>query len=244
MQLRYLGHSGIELTSAGFDLAGSNTAKSNTAKSNTVSFNLVIDPFLTGNPVATIKPETLSPQYIILTHAHGDHTSDVEPLAKRLSAPIISNFEIVQYYVDKGLNGHHMNTGGSFTFPFGKLTFTPAWHSSSFPDGSYGGNPMGVILELEGKRIYHAGDTALFSDMALIGKKGIDLALLPIGDNFTMGPEDALEAVKLLNPKQVIPVHYNTFGVIQQDGQAFKDKVESQTSARCIVLKPGESVDI
>jgi L-ascorbate metabolism protein UlaG (beta-lactamase superfamily) len=224
MQLRYLGHSGIELTLS--------------------SFNLLVDPFLTGNPAATIKPETLAPNYIILTHAHGDHTSDVEPVAKRMGAPIISNFEIVQYYVNKGLNGHHMNTGGSFTFPFGKLTFTPAWHSSSFADGSYGGNPMGVILEVEGKRIYHLGDTALFSDLALIGKKGIDLALVPIGDNFTMGPEDAVEAVKLIQPKQVIPIHYNTFGLIQQDGAAFKQKVESQTSARCTILNPGESVEI
>jgi L-ascorbate metabolism protein UlaG (beta-lactamase superfamily) len=224
MQLRYLGHSGVELTSGGF--------------------NLVIDPFLTGNPTATIKPESLSPQHIILTHAHGDHSSDVEPIAKRTGAPVISNAEIAGYYQAKGLQGHGMNTGGSFTFPFGKLTFTPAWHSSSFPDGSYGGNPMGVILELEGKRIYHLGDTALFSDLALIGKKGIDLALVPIGDNFTMGPEDALEAVKLIGAKQVIPIHYNTFGLIKQDGAAFKRAVESQTSARCIVLEPGESVEL
>jgi L-ascorbate metabolism protein UlaG (beta-lactamase superfamily) len=224
MQLRYLGHSGIELTSQGF--------------------NLVIDPFLTGNPTATIKPETLSPQHIILTHAHGDHSSDVEPVAKRTGAPVISNAEIVDYYEAKGLKGHSMNTGGSFTFPFGKLTFTPAWHSSSFPDGSYGGNPMGVVLELEGKRIYHLGDTALFSDLVLIGKKGIDLALVPIGDNFTMGPEDALEAVKLIAPKQVIPIHYNTFGLIKQDGAAFKRNVESQTSAKCTVVEPGESVEI
>jgi L-ascorbate metabolism protein UlaG (beta-lactamase superfamily) len=224
MQLRYLGHSGIELTSS--------------------SFSLVIDPFLTGNPVATVKPESLSPQHIILTHAHGDHSSDVEPLAKRTGAPVISNAEIVGYYQAKGLQGHGMNTGGSFTFPFGKLTFTPAWHSSSFPDGSYGGNPMGVVLELESKRIYHLGDTALFSDLALIGKKGIDLALVPIGDNFTMGPEDALEAVKLIGPKQVIPIHYNTFGLIKQDGAAFKRDVESQTSARCIVLEPGQSVEL
>lgn len=224
MKLRYLGHSGIELTSSGF--------------------NIVIDPFLTGNPTATIKPESLSPQHIILTHAHGDHSADVEPLAKRTGAPVISNAEIVGYYDAKGLKGHPMNTGGSFTFPFGKLTFTLAWHSSSFPDGSYGGNPMGVVLELEGKRIYHAGDTALFSDMTLIGKKGIDVVLLPIGDNFTMGPDDALEAVKLINPKRVIPIHYNTFGLIKQDGAAFKKKVESETSAKCIVLNPGESTEL
>ena len=224
MQLRYLGHSGIELTSQGF--------------------NLLIDPFLTGNPIATIKPETLSPQHIILTHAHGDHSSDVELVAKRTGALVISNAEIVGYYEARGLKGHPMNTGGSYIFPFGRLTFTPAWHSSSFPDGSYGGNPMGVVIELENKRIYHLGDTALFSDLALIGKKGIDLALVPIGDNFTMGPEDALEAVKLTQPKQIIPIHYNTFGLIKQDGAAFKRNVESQTSAKCTVLEPGESVEI
>ncbi len=224
MQLRYLGHSGIELTSA--------------------SFKLVIDPFLTGNPATPIKPENLSPQYIILTHAHGDHSADVEGIAKRTGATIISNAEIAQYYSAKGLKGHGMNTGGSFSFPFGKVTFTPAWHSSSFPDGSYGGNPVGVVLDIENKRIYHAGDTALFSDMSLIGKKGIDVALLPIGDNFTMGPDDALEAVKLLTPKKVIPVHYNTFGLIQQDGEAFKRRVETQTSAQCQVLTPGESTEL
>jgi L-ascorbate metabolism protein UlaG (beta-lactamase superfamily) len=223
MQLRYLGHSGLELKTA--------------------TFNLVIDPFLTGNPTAAVNPESLSPTHIILTHAHGDHSSDVEPLAKRTLSPVISNAEIVGYYGSKGLKGHPMNTGGSFTFPFGKLTFTLAWHSSSFPDGSYGGNPMGVILELEGKRIYHLGDTALFSDLALIGKKGIDLALVPIGDNFTMGPDDALEAVKLIQPKQVIPIHYNTFDLIKQDAAAFKQAVESQTSAKCIVVNPGESVE-
>ncbi len=222
MQLRFLGHSGIELTSP--------------------NFNLVIDPFLTGNPTATVSSESLSPQHIILTHAHGDHTSDVEPIAKRTGALVISNVEIASYYGAKGLKGHGMNIGGSFTFPFGKLTFTPAWHSSSFPDGSYGGNPMGVVLELEGKRLYHLGDTALFSDLALIGKKGIDLALVPMGDNFTMGPQDALEAVKLIQPKHVIPIHYNTFGLIRQDGATFKQQVEQHTSASCTLLTPGESM--
>lgn len=224
MQLRYLGHSGIELSGS--------------------KFNLVIDPFLTGNPTTTIKPESLSPQHIVLTHAHGDHSADVEPLAKRTGALVISNAEIADYYSAKGLKSHGMNMGGSFTFPFGKLTFTPAWHSSSFPDGSYGGNPMGVVLEVGGKRIYHLGDTALFSDLALIGKKGIDLAFVPIGDNFTMGPDDALEAVKLIKPKHVIPIHYNTFGLIKQDGAAFKQTLERETLARCTVLNPGDSLDV
>ena len=133
-----------------------------------------------------------------------------------------------------------MNPGGATEFPFGKVNFTPAWHSNSFPDGTYGGMPMGVVIESDGKRLYHAGDTALFSDMALIGQKGLDLALLPIGSNFTMDPEDALQAVKLLKPKQVVPMHYNTFPPIEQDPEAFKKAVESETDAECVVLQAGE----
>lgn len=138
-----------------------------------------------------------------------------------------------------------MNIGGGFGFPFGRLAYTPAWHSNSLPDGTYAGMPSGVVLEGDGKRLYHAGDTALFSDMALIGQKGLDLALLPIGDNFTMGPADALEAVKLLKPKRVVPIHYNTFELIRQDAQAFADAVESQVpGTRCEVLEPGQSLEL
>ena len=137
-----------------------------------------------------------------------------------------------------------MNIGGSYDFPFGRVQFTPAWHSSSFPDGTYGGMPMGVLIESEGKRIYHAGDTALFSDMTLIGQNGLDLALLPIGSNFTMGPKDALEAVKLLKPKRVVPIHYNTFPPIKQDPEAFKAAVERHTDTECIILNAGEVLPI
>jgi L-ascorbate metabolism protein UlaG (beta-lactamase superfamily) len=221
MQLYYIGHSAIELRLS--------------------MTSILIDPFISGNPVAQIKVSDVAPSYIIVTHAHGDHIGDTEDIAKMHSSTLISSHEIVNYFSAKGVNGHAMNPGGSFQFPFAKVKFTPAWHSSSFPDGSYGGMPMGVILEIEDKRIYHAGDTALFSDMSLIGKNPLDLALLPIGDNFTMGPEDALDAVKLLKPKTVIPIHYNTFGLIEQDAEAFKKAVETETSSQCVVLSPNET---
>lgn len=224
MKLTYLGHSGFSL-----ELEGA---------------QVLIDPFITGNPLAVHQPESFSPSHIILTHAHGDHVGDTETIARRSNAEIISSFEIINYFAAKDLNGHGMNPGGGFDFPFGRVTFTPAWHSSSFPDGTYGGMPMGVVIQAAGKQLYHAGDTALFSDMALIGRKGLDAALLPIGDNFTMGPEDALEAIKLLKPKVVIPIHYNTFELIEQDTGAFKAAVERQTEAKCVILKAGEDYEL
>lgn len=219
MKLTFLGHSGLLLD---------------------IGQQVAIDPFLTGNPVATKRAEELLPAYILLTHAHGDHYGDTESIAKRTGATVVASFEVVSYLGRQGISGHAMNIGGSFTFPFGKVTYTPAWHSNSLPDGSYAGMPSGVVLEAEGKRLYHAGDTALFGDMALIGKKALDVALLPIGDNYTMGPEDALEAVRLLRPKVVIPIHYNTFELIRQDAQAFKAAVEAQTDSQVVALKPGE----
>ncbi len=224
MQLHYIGHSAVELSG---------------------SFgSLLIDPFITGNPVASAEPEALNPSHIILTHAHGDHIGDTESIARRCGAVVVSSFEIVNYFSARGIAGHGMNPGGGHQFPFGHVKFTPAWHSSSFPDGTYGGMPMGVVLELDGLRLYHAGDTALFGDMALIGRAGLDLALLPIGDNYTMGPDDALEAVRLLKPKRLVPIHYNTFDLIRQDAAAFKRRVELETDAECLVLQPGESTTL
>ena len=205
---------------------------------------LLIDPFLTGNDKAVQQPEDFSPSYIILTHAHGDHYGDTESIAKRSGAVVVSSFEVVTYLGKKDIKGQPLNIGGRVTLPFGTVKQTPAWHSNSLPDGTYAGMPAGVILELEGKRIYHAGDTGLFSDMTLIGQGGLDLAILPIGDLLTMGPEDALEAVKLLKPKQVIPVHYNTFPMIEQDAAAFKAAVENETDAEVVVLKPGERLTL
>ncbi|CAN5901500.1 metal-dependent hydrolase [soil metagenome] len=201
---------------------------------------LLIDPFISGNPHTEVAPDSLTPSYIILTHAHGDHLGDTVDIAKRSGAKIISSFEIVNYLSNQGVEGHGMNPGGPTEFPFGRVNFTPAWHSSSFPDGTYGGMPMGVVVESEGKRVYHAGDTALFSDMALIAREPLDVALLPIGSNFTMGPDDALEAVKLLKPKRVVPIHYNTFSPIEQDVMAFKRAVESETDAECVILEAEE----
>ncbi len=206
--------------------------------------SILIDPFLSGNELAVNSPDEFSPSHIVLTHAHPDHYGDTENIAKRSGATVVSSFEVVNYLGEKDIQGHPMNVGGSFDFPFGKVTYTPAWHSNSLPDGTYAGMPSGLLLETQGKRIYHAGDTALFSDMKLIARGGVDLAILPIGDNFTMGPEDALEAVKMIQPQRVIPVHYNTFEVIQQDPEAFKSSVESQTDSRCTVLSPGESTDL
>ncbi len=210
----------------------------------TEGHSILIDPFLTGNELAVNSSDEFSPSHIVLTHAHPDHYGDTEEIAKRSGATVVSSFEVVNYLGEKGIQGHPMNVGGSHEFPFGKVTYTPAWHSNSLPDGTYAGMPSGIILEMEGKRVYHAGDTALFSDMKLITRGGVDLAMLPIGDNFTMGPDDALEAVKITQPKEVIPIHYNTFEVIQQDAEAFKSSVESQTDSRCTVLSPGESTDL
>jgi L-ascorbate metabolism protein UlaG (beta-lactamase superfamily) len=231
MQLTYLGHSGIalEIDSSATDAATSYKGQ------------VLIDPFLTGNPVATLDASDLSPSHIVVTHAHGDHYGDTEAIATHANATLISTFEIVNYAAKKGVNGHGMNIGGGYSFGFGRVTFTPAWHSSAFPDGTYGGMPMGTVIESEGKTLYHAGDTALFSDMRLIGETwSLDLALLPIGDNFTMGPSAALKAVALLSPKVVIPIHYNTFDVITQDANAFKAQIERETNARCVVLEPGQ----
>ena len=224
MQVKFYGHAAFEIS--------------------TGDTSILIDPFISDNPLTDTLIEDLKPSHIILTHAHGDHIGDTEAIAQSSGAVIISSFEIVNYYTAKGFTGHPMNPGGAYTFPFGKVQFTPAWHSSSFPDGSYGGMPMGVVIEAEGKRIYHAGDTALFSDMALIGRQPLDLALLPIGDNFTMGPEDAAEAVNLLKPRQVVPIHYNTFGLIEQDPQAFKQKVEQNAPATVTILEAGGMLEL
>jgi len=202
---------------------------------------LLIDPFITGNALAPVKAQEVKADYILISHGHGDHLGDSLDIARREGATIISNFEIANYFQAKGVKAHPLHIGGGWDFPFGRVKLTIAHHGSSFPDGSYAGLACGFLLTIEGKRIYHAGDTSLFYSMKLIGEEGVDLALLPIGDNFTMGPEDALRAVKLLEPKVVIPMHYNTFDLIRQDPQAFARAVEAQTPARCVVLEPGQT---
>jgi L-ascorbate metabolism protein UlaG (beta-lactamase superfamily) len=201
---------------------------------------ILFDPFFTGNPLTPVTASDVRANVIILTHAHGDHYGDTVEIAKRTGATVISNFEIVNYCQKQGVaNAHPLHLGGGHAFPFGRVKLTIAFHGSSFPDGTYGGNPAGVLLEFEGKRLYNAGDTALFSDMSLIGHAGLDVALLPIGDNFTMGPEDAAAAAKLLRARTVIPQHFNTWPLITQDPEAFKRRVEGSTESKVVVLKPG-----
>jgi L-ascorbate metabolism protein UlaG (beta-lactamase superfamily) len=207
--------------------------------------HLLVDPFISGNPLAPIKADQIAADYIFVSHGHGDHLGDTVEIAKRTGATVISNFEIHNWLANQGLqNLHPQHIGGGFNYPWGRVKLTIAQHGSGLPDGSYGGNPCGFLFYIEGKKIYHACDTGLFYDMKLIGEEGIDLAILPIGDNFTMGPDDALRAVKLIDPKQILPIHYDTFDVIKQDAAAWKDRVEKETSARVIVLKPGEHLDL
>lgn len=221
MTLTFLGHAGVRLHGADGDV--------------------LIDPFLTGNPVAVTDPSTLHPSHVILTHAHGDHVGDTVAIAKRSGATVVGAVEVVNALATDGVQGVGMNVGGTLALPFGSLTFTPAWHSSSFSDGRYGGLAMGVVVRFGGITVFHAGDTALFSDLALLRRHAVDVALLPIGDHFTMGPDDALEAVRLLRPRVVVPVHYDTFPPIRQDGAAFAARVRAETDAAAVVLRPGES---
>lgn len=204
---------------------------------------ILVDPYLTGNPAATITPDQVNPQYILITHGHNDHVGDTVPIAKRTGATVISNNEIAGWMEDQGIEkteGQHI--GGGHQYPFGYLKLTHAQHGSALPDGSNGGNPAGFLLTTpQGKKIYISGDTGLFGDMQMIGEEGLDLATLPIGDYYTMGPDDALKAVKLLHPKNVIPIHYSTFDRIKQDEKAWAQKVEAETETAVILLKPGES---
>jgi L-ascorbate metabolism protein UlaG (beta-lactamase superfamily) len=204
---------------------------------------ILIDPFLTGNPLADIKPEEINPTAIIVTHGHGDHLGDTVQIATRTDATVIGVFELVEYVTSKGVkNSYPINAGAKHTFPWGKVKGTIAFHSSSTPDGVYTGQPVGYIIEIGEKVIYHAGDTALFLDMQLIGEMNkIDVALLPIGDTFTMGIEEACKAVEFLKPKITIPMHYSTFDLITQDPKAFAPKL---SGTDVVVVKPGEEFQV
>lgn len=211
----------------------------------TGKYKLVVDPFFTDNPSSSVKVEDVQADFILVSHGHGDHVGDVEVLAKRTKALIIANNEIAVYFANKGFNTHGQQIGGGFQHPFGYLKLTQAFHGSELPDGSNGGNPAGFLLNTaEGQKIYLACDTGLFGDMELIGDEGVELAVLPIGDNYTMGPEDALKAVKLLRPQQVVPVHYNTWDVIKQDPEAWAERVRKETKSKVTVMKPGDTLTI
>jgi L-ascorbate metabolism protein UlaG (beta-lactamase superfamily) len=208
-------------------------------------YDLLIDPFFSGNPSAQTRAEDVVADFILLTHGHGDHVGDTLAIAKRTGAQVIGNFEVGNWIMGQGHeNVHQQHIGGGFTHPFGHLKLTIAFHGSSMPDGSYGGMPAGLLLTSEGKRIYIAGDTALFSDMSLIGQGGLDLAVLPIGDNYTMGPEDGLTAVTLLKPKAVIPCHYNTWPLLAVDAPAWKAQVEVETDSKVVIPAVDEAYTI
>jgi L-ascorbate metabolism protein UlaG (beta-lactamase superfamily) len=212
----------------------------------TGGLNLLIDPFLNGNPAAAIKADDAIADFILVSHGHGDHVGDTVAIAQRTGATVIANYEISEWLLKQGLTRvHGQQHGGGYQFPFGRCKLTLAFHGSALPDGSNGGNPCGFLLTLkDGLKIYDAADTGLFGDMRLIGEEGIDLAILPIGDNYTMGPDDAVRAVKFLQPKKVLPIHYNTFPVIAQDPEAWAARVRKETSAEPVVIKPGDWVQL
>ncbi len=225
MKITYLGHASLAIEVAGK--------------------HLIVDPFITGNELAkNIDISSLKADYILITHAHQDHILDVDAIAKNTGAKVISNYEIVTHYGSKGIEGHPLNHGGSWQFDFGKLTYSNAIHTSSFADGSYGGNPGGFVIETEEGNIYIAGDTALTFDMKLIPlKANIDLAILPIGDNFTMGIDDAVIASDFVECNKVLGYHYDTFGYIKINHIEAKSKF-SEKNKELILLEINNSITI
>ncbi len=225
MKLRYFSHSSFQITTDD-------------------QKRVLIDPFLDGNPTSPVTAADVHADYIILTHAHGDHLGDALTIAKRDNALIISVNELANYCQAKGCNAHNMHIGGGYAFPCGRVKFTIAHHGSSAPDGSYMGEPAGVLFTSAGITLYHTGDTGLFYDMKLIGEmNAIDYMLLPIGDNFTMGIDDAVKAVELVNPKLATPMHYNTFPAIEADPEEFRVKVE-ENGGKARVMAYGEEITL
>jgi len=228
MEIVYHGHSCVQLITEGK--------------------SLLFDPFLRGNPLAVTKPEDIRADHVLLTHAHGDHIADAEPIARANGSTIVAIVELASYFAGKGVHTVGMNMGGTVDLGYAKAKMIQAFHSSgiTMEDGSvrYGGLPAGFIVQAEGLTLLHAGDTALFSDMKMIGDRHpIDVAFLPIGDHFTMGPDDALQAAKWFGAKLVVPVHYDTFPPIRQDSELFAERLESQ-GQRGRVLAPGDKLEL
>jgi L-ascorbate metabolism protein UlaG (beta-lactamase superfamily) len=226
MKLKYFSHSAFQVTT------DSGT-------------KILVDPFLDDNPTSPVKSKDVEADYIILSHAHGDHIGDAVKIAERSKVTFICVNELGNYLLSKGFQTHNMHIGGGHDFDFGRVKFTIAHHGSQTPEGNYAGEPAGIILKADGKTLYHTGDTGLFFDMKLISEMNgpIDYMLLPIGDNFTMNITDAVKAAELVKPKTAIPMHYNTFPVIKADPNEFKQKVEA-IGIKSRVLQYGEEIQL
>lgn len=224
MTLQFLGHSAFRIVT----------------DDNTV---IIIDPYLDNNPLAPIKSAAITADYIILTHAHGDHVGDALKIAKMGHTTFICVSELANFLAKKGYKTHAMQIGGAFNFPFGRVKLVQALHGSMTPDGLYAGLAAGIVLNIDAKCIYHCGDTGLFGDMKLIGEmNAIDYLLVPIGGNYTMDIGDAVQAVKMIHPQCAIPMHYNTFEVIKADPQEFKNLL-AEEGYEAIILAPGDSLE-
>jgi len=207
---------------------------------------IVIDPGDFERPNGPIPIDQLRCQYVLLSHGHEDHAARALEVAQAHGATIVANYEIAEFFAAQGVPTHGMNPGGGWNFPFGRVKFTIAHHTSSMQAGRrpiYLGEACGLVVEAEGKRLYHAGDTALFLDMQLIARGGLDAALIPIGDNLTMGPDDAIDALDLLKPKVAVPIHYNTWAEIRQDPREFAQRAAARGHV-VRVLSAGESIDV
>ena len=224
--IKWLGHYSFEITSG--------------------EHKVLVDPFLTDNPSATVSADDLDADFILVTHGHADHVADVASIANRTGATVVAPVEAAGWFQSQQRveNIIQLNLGGGIQLPFGHVRMTIAHHSSSMPDGSYGGNPSGYLLSFPEGRVYFSGDTALFMEMELYGRQGIDIAILSIGDHFTMGPDDSVEAVRMLKPDRVVPAHYNTWPPIEQDPELWAEKIHSQTDATPVVLNVNGIIEL